>query len=59
MLPKVYGLRIKSPGVKDYNRCTKAHISVGRWSKIRLDFEILNLESLEPEDNPRSRLGDV
>lgn len=54
----MYGLTIKSPGVKDYNRCTRAHISVGRWSKIRLDLETLNLESLEPEDNPRSRLGD-
>ena len=47
------GLRIKSPGVKDYKRYTWTHTSVGRWSKTRL-----NLETLEPEDNPRVRLGE-
>ena len=54
----MHGLRIKSPSVKDYKRYTWTHTSVGRWSKTRLNLETLNLETLEPEDNPRVRLGE-
>ena len=49
---------MKSTDVKYYKRYPWTHISVGRWSKTRLNLETLNLETLEPEDNPRVRLGE-